>query len=60
MERLRIGKVLRCQAAGEYQNIGYATLERLIDAEEKVNQGGEVKRNPSRDDTLCLGVGGRK
>lgn len=43
MERLRIGQVLRCQAAGEYQNIGYSTLGRLIDAEEKVNQGGEVK-----------------
>ena len=42
MERLRIGQVLRCQVAGEYRNIGYATLERLIDAEEKVNQGGEV------------------
>jgi hypothetical protein len=39
MERLRIGKVLR----GEYQTIGYVTLARLIDVEEKVNQGGEVK-----------------
>jgi len=43
MERLRIGQVLCCQAAGEHQTIGYTTLERLIDAEEKVNQGGEVK-----------------
>ncbi len=43
MERLSIGQVLHCQVAGEYRNIGYATLERLIDAEEEVNRGGEVK-----------------
>ncbi len=38
LERLRIGQVSRCQAAREL-NIGYATLKRLIDAQER--EGGQ-------------------
>jgi len=38
LERLRLGQVSRCQAAREL-NIGYATLKRLIDAEE--HEGGQ-------------------
>jgi hypothetical protein len=39
LERLRLGQVSRCQAAKEL-NIGYATLKRLIDAEEQVGEQG--------------------
>ena len=38
LERLRLGQVSRCQAARDL-NIGYATLKRLIDAQEQ--DGGQ-------------------
>jgi len=38
LERLRLGQVSRCQAARDL-NIGYATLKRLIDAQE--HEGGQ-------------------
>ena len=59
MERLKLRQVLCCQAASEYRINGYVTLERFIDTEEKVNQGGEAEWNPCRDDTIRLGLGGR-
>ena len=41
LERLRLGQVSRCQAAREL-NIGYATLKRLIEAEQREDQDGQA------------------
>lgn len=41
LERLRRGQVSRCQAARDL-NIGYATLKRLIEAEQREDQDGQA------------------